>query len=283
MQLTIASKLMLAFLGLTLVVLIATLGLARWSFERGFLDYVNALEQTRLEKVSANLATLYLANNSQWDGISREALNQTLVPLVNPRKRPPPPFGRPDKGDRPPPPRPDSFKPMESTTPSESLGGFADMPPLKDKPPKGGRPSLVDSLPAHLTPPTALFNRQGERMAGRVFKNADADADADIIEVPVIVDGETVAIVKSEPRRNFDSPIETEFSRQQWITSLVIGAAFLLLAALVSWWLTRLLLVPVRRIIRGIRHLSAGDYSQELSGGKDEFGHLMKDINHQMP
>ena len=54
---------MLAFLGLTLVVLTATLGLARWSFERGFLDYVNALEQTRLEMVSRRVAKLYVANN----------------------------------------------------------------------------------------------------------------------------------------------------------------------------------------------------------------------------
>ena len=44
MKLSITQKLVAAFLGLTLLVLIATLGLARWSFEQGFLDYVNALE-----------------------------------------------------------------------------------------------------------------------------------------------------------------------------------------------------------------------------------------------
>ena len=263
---------MLAFLGLTLVVLIATLGLARWSFERGFLDYVNALEQTRLERVSINLGRLYLANNQDWDSIDRETLNQTLVPLDGPRKRPrkrppPPPFGRLDD-DRGPPP--DAIRPEQLTTslPSESL---PDAPP-----PRGERGPMPQQLPGHLIPPTALFNMQGERIVGRVFKNADID----IIEVPVVVDGQTVALVKSEPRRNLSTPVETVFSRQQWLTSLVIGVASLLLAALVSWWLTRLLLAPVRRIIRGIRQLSAGDYSQQLSGGNDEFGRLMKDINH---
>jgi len=49
MVLTISKKLILAFLGLTLVVLISTLGLARWSFDQGFLDYVNALEEARLQ------------------------------------------------------------------------------------------------------------------------------------------------------------------------------------------------------------------------------------------
>ena len=49
MRFSITQKLVLAFLGLTFLVLVATLGLARWSFERGFLDYVNTLEQNRLE------------------------------------------------------------------------------------------------------------------------------------------------------------------------------------------------------------------------------------------
>ena len=51
MTLSISHKLVAAFVGLTLLVLTATLGLARWSFEQGFLDYVNALEQQRLERV----------------------------------------------------------------------------------------------------------------------------------------------------------------------------------------------------------------------------------------
>ncbi len=56
MTLSIAQKLVAAFVGLTLLVLTATLGLARWSFEQGFLDYVNALEQTRLERMEDDLA-----------------------------------------------------------------------------------------------------------------------------------------------------------------------------------------------------------------------------------
>ena len=47
MKLSLSQKLVVAFLGLTLLVLTATLGLARWSFEQGFLDYVNALERAR--------------------------------------------------------------------------------------------------------------------------------------------------------------------------------------------------------------------------------------------
>ena len=66
MKLSLAQKLVVAFLGLTLLVLTATLGLARWSFEQGFLDYVNALEQTRLERVRDDIALEY-RNADQWE------------------------------------------------------------------------------------------------------------------------------------------------------------------------------------------------------------------------
>ncbi|HBF45355.1 MAG TPA: hypothetical protein DDW91_02150, partial [Shewanella frigidimarina] len=58
----ISQKLFLAFVGLTSIVLIATLSLARWSFDQGFLDYINGLEQERLQHLSDELLTLYAAN-----------------------------------------------------------------------------------------------------------------------------------------------------------------------------------------------------------------------------
>ena len=258
---------MLAFLGLTLTVLIATLGLAHWSFERGFLDYVNALEQTRLQNLSNGVAELYLENNKDWKSVNQRNLNRRLssnggtnlrsLPLdgVEVGRFPPPPRGRL------PPPRHQRF-----TRP----------PPRKHTKQGGNKSRLGGPLPPQLWPPTALFNMQGEQIAGLAFVNPNIE----IIEVPVVVDGVAVGTLKSKPRRNFDSPIETEFSRQQLITSWVIGIASLLLAALVSWLLTRILLAPVRRIIGGVKQLSAGDYTQQLKGGRDEYGRLMDDINH---
>ena len=60
----ISKKLTIAFVGLTSLVLIATLSLARWSFEQGFLDYINALEQERLQRVGHDLVEHYQANGS---------------------------------------------------------------------------------------------------------------------------------------------------------------------------------------------------------------------------
>jgi two-component system sensor histidine kinase BaeS len=254
---------MLALLGLTLVVLIATLGLARWSFERGFLDYVNALEQTRLTAISETIGRTYVDNGSTWQGVDLRLLNRQINRLPEgrppPHMRPnrPPPGMNPDHlGKRPPPPPFDDD--FERAT--EKRG------PLK-------------KLKARGTPPTALFDLEGNNLAGTNFSNSERES----IDVFVMVDGQPVALLKSEPKRRFDSSIETAFSRQQWITSGIIGIASLLLAALVSWGLVRLFLSPVRRIIEGVNRLSKGDYSQQLrhvENRHDEFGQLMDDLNH---
>lgn len=275
---------MLAFLGLTLAVLVATLGLAHWSFERGFLDYVNALEQTRLQRLSNGVSKLYVANNEDWRLVDQLTLNRRLSPSGDAGFQPPPMGGMVGGKFPPPPPRdrrsegrPPPNKDFERQPPDQFQGDRPRRPPPRKRVGQDGKKDKpAGSLLPHLAPPTALFDMQGERVAGLVLSKGDIE----IIEVPVVVDGETVGVLKSELRRNFDSPIETAFSRQQSITSWVIGIASLLLAALVSWFLTRLLLAPVRRIIGGIQQLSAGDYTQTLVGGQDEYGRLMDDINH---
>ena len=79
MMLTISKKLILAFLGLTLVVLISTLGLARWSFEQGFLDYVNALEETRLRLLASDLSQEYLGAGNSWSTTDRTTFRGDIM------------------------------------------------------------------------------------------------------------------------------------------------------------------------------------------------------------
>ncbi len=265
MRLSISHKLMLSFLGLTLMVLVATLGLARWSFERGFLDYVNALEQTRLTLISQNVGRLYTEHNRQWSEIDKETLQVSLSVLPRPggeASQGPDDFRRPPRGSRPRPlgdfPPPDSFE--RQGRPPGGPDGL--------RRPRGGGPAY---------PPTALYDLQGERIVG----NNISSASTDTIDFPVLVDDKVVAILKSAPVRQVGSSIETDFSRQQWMTSLFIGVASLLLAALVAFGLTRLLVSPVHKMIQGVNRLSKGDYSQPLTSDyNDEFGLLGEDINY---
>jgi two-component system sensor histidine kinase BaeS len=114
MKLSIAQKLVGAFLGLTLLVLTATLGLARWSFEQGFLDYVNALEQTRLERVQVDLADEYFSAGGNWQSMSEQRFS-ALMRLSMPRE----PFGGP----------PPNAKPTSERGPRPQRRGGQQFPP----------------------------------------------------------------------------------------------------------------------------------------------------------
>ncbi len=142
MRLSIAQKLVLALFGLTLLVLVATLGLARWSFERGFLDYVNALEQTRLERIGRELEQYYVAAGENWatmtsarfDALSRQSAPREPFP------------GGPRAGE----PRPGEPRPNND--------GSGRRDPLRSRQPPPPRPEMLE-------PPTALFDLNEQQIA----------------------------------------------------------------------------------------------------------------------
>ena len=251
MVLNISKKLILAFLGLTLVVLVSTLGLARWSFEQGFLDYVNALEEQRLRLLASDLSQVYLEAGGSWSTLTEQGFETILWQrwANNPEEQ--------KRAGIPPPPG--HMLPPPELRPSD--------PPAADS---------REQRPPHLGPPTAFYNTSGRVIAGTL----PGIADSKPIRVSVTVDGVTVGELRSAPRRHFDSPQETAFSRQQWITSGLIGLASLILAVIVSLLLTRVLLAPIRRTISGISRLSSGDYSTRLNERRtDELGQLMGDLD----
>ncbi len=91
--------------------------------------------------------------------------------------------------------------------------------------------------------------------------------------MPIVVGGAAVGELRSLPRRQLDSPQETEFARQQLNASWVIGIASLALAVGVSLLLARGLLAPVRRMVTGVVRLSNGDDSALLNESRaDELG-----------
>ncbi|MDO6459144.1 ATP-binding protein [Granulosicoccaceae sp. 1_MG-2023] len=252
---SIATKLFLAFFGLTLVVLVATLSLARWSFEQGFLDYINAVEENRLKALAGVLSDDYIEAGGQWTQATRREFDDLLrgadgegpTPSVDAKL----PFPLPPDG-----PMPTPVGPVPRV--------------------QSGLPRVL-GLPMHGPwPPTALYDASGKQIAGDEIVSSVTVPTV----VPVTVEGETVGQILSAPNRRFDSPQETAFARQQLNSSLSIGALSLALAAVVSWLLSRMLLAPVRRMMNSVSELSGGDYSIRMNAKRrDELGVLMNDID----
>jgi len=73
---------------------------------------------------------------------------------------------------------------------------------------------------------------------------------------------------------------DINFDRQQNRTSWMIVGLTMLLAALVTWLMSRGLLAPVKRLVKGTHQLAAGDFTTRVaSGNRDELGRLAQDFN----
>ena len=239
---SIAQRLVLTFVGLTLLVLVVTLGLARWSFERGFLDYMNALEQERLERLAALLVRHYQSAGDRWSRLGPQDFGRMLERVA--------PSSRPLGGE------------AASAAPRRAMSGAPLHAPPRRHPPG---------------PPTALYDTDGQRLYG---PDLDSSGSAPI-RVAIRLDGQTIGELRSVPHRRFDSPQATAFFRQQRQASLVIGVFALALAVGISVLLSRALLRPLRRAISGVDALAGGDYGSRLGEARaDELGRLMSGLDH---
>ncbi|GGP43401.1 two-component sensor histidine kinase [Shewanella algicola] len=261
----ISQKLFLAFVGLTSVVLIATLSLARWSFDQGFLDFINNLEQERLASLSVDVMTLYAAsspstNSDQstdvWRSVNKSTLNQVIT----------------------------THSPFYRQPRQANIGAPKNLPPrLSGSPPR--QPGEQQRFPPHIRPPfdkknlglpTGLYSADKVHIAGDII-----DDSIDSISLSLKYNQQIVGYLISSPIRENQSSSATAFAQQQRWTSIGIGLVCLLLASALAWWLSRFLLVPVKHVMQGITHLSEGDYEQRLATTRaDELGQLMVNIDH---
>lgn len=272
MRLTLAQQFVLATLTLTLAVLLATLLLARWSFERGFLEYVRELEHKRLEEVAAELLDSYDAQRG-WQDLSRRAFLSALR-MHGPGTRPAD-MRRPLQALR--------AAPSEGPRHRDTPPGPPDVGPPGLDPPKAARPDTAPpGGPFARVPrviPTALFDADGRLVAG--FRFTDTDARGETLRYPLRVDDVVVGELRSQPRRRLESAQETRFARKQRQASLLIFAVALTLALLMAVLLSRRLLAPLRRAHQALGAMAGGDYGQRLdTGRRDELGELMNDVDH---
>ena len=242
MKLSILQQYILAFMGLTLVVLSASLGVSSWTFEQGFLSYVNDLEELRLERVRLAVEAEYQRSDGNWNSLTSRRLEQLLLEAA-----PDAPDNVPGQARRPPPP----------PGPGDGMG------------PPPGRGRLAQ-------PPTAVYDTAGTRVAGLPLE----DIDGELNRVPIVVGGVPVGELRSALRHQLGSPEEEAFLRQQVRARWIIGGGAMALALGISILLARGMLSPIRRMHDNVSKLSGGDYSIRLASQRtDELGDLMRNLD----
>ncbi|AHG18998.1 histidine kinase [Chania multitudinisentens RB-25] len=97
---------------------------------------------------------------------------------------------------------------------------------------------------------------------------------------PLRYNNEIVGWVVATPPEKLTRHADINFDRQQKRTSWLIVALSTLLAAAVTWLLSRGLLAPVKRLIAGTHRLAAGDFAARVTvSSQDELGRLAQDFN----
>lgn len=120
----------------------------------------------------------------------------------------------------------------------------------------------------------ALYDAKGALLAGGVGE------DADILRVPVLVDGETVGWIARARSRQPTEQADLRFQQAQLRNLGIAALAAVLFAALAAALLSRTFLAPARAIGQATHRLAAGDFTARARvDSQDEFGRLADDFN----
>lgn len=98
--------------------------------------------------------------------------------------------------------------------------------------------------------------------------------------LPIHYNKEVVGWVITPPVERLTRNTDINFDLQQRRTSWIIVGLSTLLAAAVTWLLSRGMLAPVKRLVAGTHRLAAGDFTARVAfSSQDELGRLAQDFN----
>jgi two-component system sensor histidine kinase BaeS len=246
MKLGIKYRLFLSMLAATAAVVLCMWLIVQWSIDRGFLRYVNTLEQERLEILATELEQAY-AERGSWDFLRAEPVTWLRLMI---RTLPP---GLAD--------------PEELRRRERRLERWLEREP---RPPEPGQPPR----------PLAFERRVLLLDAARqpLFGPAERAGEVDLR--PLRLEGKTVGYLGLMPRQSAYDVHQLSFVRQQKLTLTLIAGVTLLISALIALPLAQRLVRPIKALVAATRRLAAGEYGTRVPvAGTDELGQLARDFN----
>lgn len=266
-RLTLQRKAFFALTALLAVLLLIFVGFSRLGLQRGLGPYVAEIELARMDWLASRLQATH-ARDGGWDTLrSRPGLwGEQLWPgdMQQPR-RPINPTSQPmySNGQGPGlryfPPR---FGPDEHREPPE---GFMRRRPPADRPPDG-----PDALPWRL----GLLDVAQQLVAGTAPQPGFART------VLRDTDGNVIGHLVLSPPAGLKRDADRAFLSQQLGFVVWTGIAGLVLALLLSWWLSRRWLAPIGALVEGARGIAAGRLDTRVAmHGEDELARLVQVFN----
>lgn len=271
MNFGIKYKLLLTFFIAAVSLAGCMLFLIHWSFERGFLQYVNTVEQEVHENLVAALADEYKQQGSweflrgdrqRWRELQissamkseaiRERLRQRRQAGVNAPR--PPSHGVYDSDHSLPPSR-------------EGLGGYS-----RNVPPESRR--WMARGPMRFGARLVLLDQNKHVVIGRM-QNPDG------LEIrPIRVAGQVVGYLGIRPRKKLSDTHDLRFTQKQGRAFSLIALSMIIISTILILPVARRLVKPINTVTRATRELASGKYSVRIPvRSNDEIGQLSRDFN----
>jgi len=271
MKLNITIKLLLSFFLATVAVVGVMLFLMKWSFEKGFLQYVNTMEQQALANLANALVEVYQQDGG-WNKLRNDRRRWFELQLssfmeTDAARRRFAENGAPD-GLRMPPPSPTSGDSGGDRPPPEFGQRFQ-----MDRPPGPERIFPMERFRAN--PRIALLDKDKNVIIGRV-RNTD-----NLQLKPMESASTVIGYLGILPRRQLIDTHDLQFTENQGHAFTLIALATIISATLIIILpLSRSLVKPIKRVTGATRMLASGKYDVRIPPGpSDEIGQLSRDFN----
>lgn len=230
-------------------ILIATLyAFNSWSFNRGFLNYINNSEIQALQPLQATLSESY-AETGSWDWLAQ---NRSLWPkLVNDLNR----DTRRNPRDR----AQGQSRPADDADRGRS--NESDGP--KHRPPPSGR-----------NPRIVLADENQQIIFGRLEPNRPVQW------LPITIDTSVVGYLGYKPSAKLPGQLDNVFADQQKRSFAIVSLLMVALSALLAAILSSRIVRPVLKVSDAVSEISHGKYDHRVDASRqDELGDLSRDIN----
>ncbi|OGT99368.1 MAG: two-component sensor histidine kinase [Geobacteraceae bacterium GWB2_52_12] len=241
MKLNVTYRVFLAILAANGIIVCCMFLIMQWSMDRGFLKYVNQLEQNRLERLAAKFGQAYSMEGS-WESLQQQ---------------------------------PDVISRLISETAAEDFpqhpqdpAHWMKRPPLEQpKSPQTKRHHRLERRIVVLDAKRSHIFGSGNRAEIENF-------------TPISVNGAVVGYLGMPPSKLLSDVHQLSFVKEQKHVFALVALLMLVVAAAITLPLARLLVRPLKRLAAATSHLSSGRYDIRIPvDSDDEFGHLSRDFN----
>ena len=241
MKLHVTHRVFLAILAANAIIVICMFVIMQWSMDRGFLKYVNQLEQNRMDRLATKLGKAYSVSGG-WRFIqeSPDTISQLISEAIA-----------------------ESSTPFPPTAVNEFRHEHLNQP---DAPPNRRFYRLEKRfvvLDAGRSPVFGISN----------------PTDIEIFR-PISDKGKVVGYLGLLPRKFLSDNHQLTFVKEQKFIFALIALLMLFVAVAISLPLARLLVRPLKKLAAATDHLASGHYDVRVPvDSDDEFGHLSRDFN----